>query len=71
MITRTLARRLERLEADLVPPDHGVTEHTIAFVDAQTEPKPNQWYSVTALPAAGGWRGDRRSRLEMPTDNEH
>jgi len=34
MITRTLARRLERLEADLVPPDHGVTEHTIVFVDA-------------------------------------
>jgi len=34
MITRTLARRLEQLEADLVPPDHGVTEHTIVFVDA-------------------------------------
>jgi len=34
MITRTLARRLERLEADLVPPDHGVIEHTIVFVDA-------------------------------------
>jgi hypothetical protein len=34
MITRTLARRLERLEADLVPLDHGVTEHTIVFVDA-------------------------------------
>ena len=34
MINRTLVRRLERLEADLVPLDHGVTEHTIAFVDA-------------------------------------
>ena len=34
MITRTLARRLERLEADLAPPDHGVTEHTIVFVDS-------------------------------------
>jgi len=33
VITRTLVRRLERLEAELAPLDHGVTEHTIVFVD--------------------------------------
>ena len=34
MIIRTLLRRLERLETRLLPPDRGVTEHTIVFVDA-------------------------------------
>jgi hypothetical protein len=41
MIIRILLRRLERLDTRLFPPDRGVTEHTIVFVDADgtdTEP---------------------------------
>ena len=66
MIIRTVLRRLERLETRLLPPDRGVTEHTIVFVDADGTKAESMKFSHGA--PSRSWSS---AQTKLASDNEY
>ncbi len=59
MMIKTLLRRLERLETRLLPPDGGVMEHQIVFVDGDGTETGSMVMKFSNWAPSRNWRSRR------------